>query len=319
MRHFQNSFNVVVYLFVLVGLGACGGGGGGGDDDGGGGGTAPQADAGAAVEASRNAIVSLDGSASSDADGDALTYTWTQTKGADVTGGVGVLTGVNPSFTANTVDTLTFELVVNDGSKNSTADTVMVDVFEDLTAAIFVDGDAGDDTRGTGSRDEPFATIARAITALTASQEDIYIRTTAAAYIETGADLDIPSGTSLYGGYDANWVRDAANNKTLINANHRGVRFPNVTLDAWFSGFNLATNDSPTATDDVFGVFGSGNNNASLYVQDNIISNGDVPSALDASPGSNYGVALLSLDMAEVSNNIIVSGAAGKRYQWHNR
>jgi len=306
----KNSIRIMLFTTALALVG-CGGGGGSGSGSGSGSGTIPLADAGIAIEGSRNATVSLDGSASSDPEGDALTYTWTQTKGPDVTGGIGMLTGVSPSFTADSVDTLIFELVVNDGTANSAADTVIVNVFEDLTAAFFVDGDSGDDTRGTGSRTNPFATLGGAMAALTASHEDIYVKTTTTAYVETAVNLDIPSGTSLYGGYDVNWMRNVAANKTVVNVNHRGVQFPNVTLDAWFSGFNLATSDSPAATEDVFGVFGSGNNSASLHVLDNIISTGDVQTGVDSTPGSNYGVALRFLVLAEVGNNIITTGAAG--------
>jgi uncharacterized protein (TIGR03382 family) len=78
---------------------------------------APVADAGAAVTAQGKTAVSLNGSASADADGGNLTYQWTQVGGPQVT-----LTGGNtatPSFTAPDVRVntdLTFRLVVSDGS-----------------------------------------------------------------------------------------------------------------------------------------------------------------------------------------------------------
>ncbi|MGB5082561.1 MAG: hypothetical protein WBO23_17670, partial [Burkholderiales bacterium] len=279
--------------------------------------TAPVANAGADIEVSKTFSVTLNGSGS-DADGDTLAYTWTQTKGPDVTGGAGTLSGASPSFSApDAVDTLVFSLVVSDGTENSAADTVFVNVFEDQSVRYFVDGDSGDDTTGTGSRDNPFKTIAKAVTQLTGNLEDIYVMTRAvvppaaapAAYDETAGDLVLPAGTSLYGGYDANWVRNAQANKTLVNTNHRGVRFENVTLDAWFSGFDLVTADSPSATDDVFGVFGSGT--AALHVQDNVIATGNVEAGQDLTPGSNYGVALSFLSMATITNNVITAGEGG--------
>src|SRR6185295_10211124 len=75
------------------------------------------------------AQVTLNGSASSDPNGDAITYAWTQTGGAPV--GLSSATVANPTFTAPTVTTtttLTFSLVVRDASLASTASTVTITV-----------------------------------------------------------------------------------------------------------------------------------------------------------------------------------------------
>lgn len=69
--------------------------------------------------------VTLDGSGSSDADNDPLTYAWSQTVGPAVT--LSSSTSVSPTFTAPATlsgTTLTFQLVVNDGTVNSSPDTV---------------------------------------------------------------------------------------------------------------------------------------------------------------------------------------------------
>ncbi len=87
----------------------------------------PVADAGTdqTMTAAPGATVSLDGTGSSDADMDMLTYAWTQTSGTSVT-----LTGADtatPSFPTPADDsTLVFSLVVNDGTEDSVADTVTV-------------------------------------------------------------------------------------------------------------------------------------------------------------------------------------------------
>lgn len=75
------------------------------------------------------ATVTLNGTGSSDIDGNPLTYAWSQTAGTTVT--LSSTTASQPTFTAPATlagDTLTFSLTVNDGTVNSAADTVNVTV-----------------------------------------------------------------------------------------------------------------------------------------------------------------------------------------------
>ena len=95
----------------------------------------PTANAGGDSSVLESTVVDLDGTASTDADGDALTYSWTQTGGPGV-----ALSGADtatPSFTAPDVGpgatvALTFELTVDDGTDTAT-DTVVVNVSETLS------------------------------------------------------------------------------------------------------------------------------------------------------------------------------------------
>ena len=94
--------------------------------------TAPVANAGSDQSVSSAASVTLDGTSSSDTDNDSLTYSWTQTAGTSVT--LSSSTASQPTFTAPTLSfgdsnlSLVFSLVVNDGTEDSTADTVTITV-----------------------------------------------------------------------------------------------------------------------------------------------------------------------------------------------
>ena len=92
---------------------------------------APTADAGGAQTVAEGAVVSLDGSGSSDPEGVALSYQWRQVGGSPTV----VLTGATArvaSFSAPTqltADvTLSFELVVSDGTSDSAPSTVAITV-----------------------------------------------------------------------------------------------------------------------------------------------------------------------------------------------
>ncbi|MCA0899155.1 glycosyl hydrolase family 18 protein [Microbulbifer agarilyticus] len=89
---------------------------------------APSADAGADQMVTTPATVTLNGSASSDPDGDALTYSWVQVAGSSVT--LSDASSATPSFSAAEVSAeqeLVFELNVNDGSlSDATPDQVSI-------------------------------------------------------------------------------------------------------------------------------------------------------------------------------------------------
>ncbi|HEY3135127.1 MAG TPA: PKD domain-containing protein [Blastocatellia bacterium] len=90
----------------------------------------PRADAGADQTRDEGSLVRLDGSASTDPDGDALTYAWIQTRGPGVT--LSDAHDATPTFTAPPVGpggaTLAFQLVVSDGAASSRPDEVIVTV-----------------------------------------------------------------------------------------------------------------------------------------------------------------------------------------------
>jgi hypothetical protein len=87
---------------------------------------APVADAGADQTALEGEVVTLDAEASVDPDGDALTYLWSQEEGVAVEFDVAA---ARPMFAApDRAGALRFSLVVSDGSRDSEADTVSVEI-----------------------------------------------------------------------------------------------------------------------------------------------------------------------------------------------
>ena len=102
---------------------------------------APQANAGPDQTVPLNAPVQLDGTGSSDADGDPLTYRWAFT--AKPAGSTVAVTGADtatPTFVADRPGNYGIELIVNDGHSDSTPDTVRISTANSAPSA-----DAGPD------------------------------------------------------------------------------------------------------------------------------------------------------------------------------
>lgn len=94
----------------------------------------PVANAGADQAVFTSRTVTLNGSGT-DPEGRAITYRWAQTGGPAVT--LSSTTAAKPTFTSpGTAATLTFALVVNDGTQNSVADTVTVAVTAPVNLAL---------------------------------------------------------------------------------------------------------------------------------------------------------------------------------------
>lgn len=94
----------------------------------------PVADAGAdQVDLAPSSNVTLDGTNSSDPDGDDITYMWTQVSGPSVT--LSDATTATPSFTAPGESggvPIVFQLVVSDGTLSSAPDTVNISVIDNV-------------------------------------------------------------------------------------------------------------------------------------------------------------------------------------------
>jgi hypothetical protein len=87
---------------------------------------APIADAGADQTVAAHSLVGLDGTASTDPDGDAITFLWRQMSGDSVT--LSSPTDATPTFLAPANGKLAFSLVVSDGEFSSAAATVTLTV-----------------------------------------------------------------------------------------------------------------------------------------------------------------------------------------------
>ena len=136
--------------------------------------TAPVADAGPDDSGLIGDPITLDGSGSSDVDGNGLTYAWSfMSVPGGSTASLDDPSLVGPSFTIDVSGDYVVQLIVNDGTADSAPDTVTIGTNDGTTGSVsvvvdqeeaswsFVDGDGGNHN-GTGSdtvTDVPIGTI----------------------------------------------------------------------------------------------------------------------------------------------------------------
>ncbi|RIZ68482.1 MAG: hypothetical protein D0528_07395 [Methylococcales bacterium] len=98
--------------------------------------SAPVANAGSDQSGHVTDIITLDGSASSDADGNALTYTWALiTKPAGSNATLSDIHAVNPSFTIDKPGNYVAQLIVNDGIVDSAPSTATISTINSAPVA----------------------------------------------------------------------------------------------------------------------------------------------------------------------------------------
>jgi hypothetical protein len=258
--------------------------------------------------------VTLDGGDSFDPDGNRLTYVWRQVSGPDVTDGQGKFDGRRTIFAApREVRSVVMKLIVTDVDGLTGSVLVVVNALEDAERAFFVDRDSGSDSTGDGSKDNPFQTILTALGSIS-DRQDIYVMNPRSGSYTPAQTLNVPNGTSLYGGYDKRWIRDRVANKTRVVSSHpNAVSFSDVEQDAWFDGFDLTGGNAPSSS-------GSGRNTAGVVVAEggarmHILSNsiraGNAGASTTSGGGTSYGVYVYNIDSVQVIGNRINSGFGG--------
>ena len=274
------------------------------------------AEAGPDREISRGDVFTLNGSGSTDPDGDPIvSYTWTQVYGPDVTDGVGRIVVATPLITApDNVSTVILELRVNDGHGDGGPDSIQINVMEHSETGFFVSGDDGSNDDGDGSRSSPFTSIPFAINQIQGPNYDIYVKSLSdgQSYLESET-ITPQTSISLYGGFGDNWVRDVTNNRTKIQGAAIAIEFGTVLEEAWFSGFDLTAADASKPGGSSVGVVVRGDN--VLHIEDNTISAGNGAASDGSTPGgSSYGVSLYGLENVVAINTINAgNGGAGSR------
>ncbi len=182
----------------------------------------PLADAGLDQNVSMSATVTLTAAGSSDPDGNALTYNWTQIEGPKVT--LSSATAASPTFTApGSATTLQFVVVVSDGT-TSHADTVTITVGASNSAPTIsnLGGDSLSYSEGAGA-----AVIDQGSDALVVDSDS--------TNFDTGTlTVSIPSGIEPT--EDVLGIRNQGTGAGQIGVSGSNVTYGGVTIGTYTGG-----------------------------------------------------------------------------------
>ena len=206
-------------------------------------------------------------------------YRWTLVSGPDVTtaaGNVRELEGRTPSFTVpDDVATLTWEVEATaDGIVQT--DRVRVQVFNDRNKrAVFVGATTSASPDGT--QGNPYAGLAEALPFVDAG-DDVYVMTQSMPY-QISNTFVVPTGSSVFGGYDSEWVRNVTAAPTPVQLTARNSMQPVLRTNAhsaatYISGLAIVANNGTTdAGVSTLGMLIDGGNAAGpVHIVDNIVT-----------------------------------------------
>ena len=198
---------------------------------------APVANAGVTQNVVTGSVVTLDGSASSDANSDPLTYAWTlTTKPANSSASLNVPSSVKPTFTPDLAGTYVATLYVNDGKVGSTPMTITITA---VLAKYFDNGD--------GSVTDPLTGLIWTRCAMNQTWDGLSCTGTASSY--TWDQASALTGTITYAS-QSDWrlpnIRELETivDRSVFSPSIDNIGFPNTQSSGAGSHFWSATPDA---------------------------------------------------------------------------
>jgi hypothetical protein len=238
---------------------------------------------------------------------------WNQTLGTRVRFSAHA-TGI--AFTApDDVGALLFELEVREGKLARTL-LVMVHVVQDASRAVFVGPFASsqiwwDPQAPPGSVRNPYFELGDAVSA-SPPGADFYLNSSMRSTYPVLEFDRVPLGAdaSLFGGYDASWIRDPELRRTALQVNPVSPIVLRSALEpVWFSGFDVESWAIAPLADrsgDIVLVEARGDAAGSVSVT---IENSTIESRASSGPGkSSYGLVARALDALAIRRSVIAAG-----------